>query len=284
MDTDLLKTFLEVERTRHFGRAADKLYLTPSAVSARIRLLEETLGVSLFVRTRHNIQLTRQGERLLVHARRILHDWEQARRELMHTDDTPRRLLRIGGLYSLWDMLLQDWLQDLYRHMPELALQAEVESQDTLIRKLSDDVLDIGVVLDPPPALDLYTEEIARMPLHLLSSRAEQRIGEVLQNAYVQVDWGAEFNLQQQRCFPAAPQPFAQFNLGRLALNFILACGGAAYFPKSLYSNALESGHLFHVIDAPVLEIKIHALYAVNALRTPLLSDVLRTLRQAAPE
>ena len=45
MDTELLKTFLEVSRTRHFGRAAESLYLTQSAVSFRIRQLENQLGV-----------------------------------------------------------------------------------------------------------------------------------------------------------------------------------------------------------------------------------------------
>nr|VUD34356.1 HTH-type transcriptional regulator hdfR [Raoultella sp. NCTC 9187] len=48
MDTELLKTFLEVSRTRHFGRAAEALYLTQSAVSFRIRQLENQLGVNLF--------------------------------------------------------------------------------------------------------------------------------------------------------------------------------------------------------------------------------------------
>lgn len=44
MDTELLKTFLEVSRTRHFGRAAEALYLTQSAVSFRIRQLENQPG------------------------------------------------------------------------------------------------------------------------------------------------------------------------------------------------------------------------------------------------
>jgi LysR family transcriptional regulator, flagellar master operon regulator len=45
VDTELLKTFLEVSRTRHFGRAAESLYLTQSAVSFRIRQLENQPGV-----------------------------------------------------------------------------------------------------------------------------------------------------------------------------------------------------------------------------------------------
>ncbi len=62
MDTELLKTFLEVSRTRHFGRAAEALYLTQSAVSFRIRQLENQLGVNLFTRHRNNIRLTSAGE------------------------------------------------------------------------------------------------------------------------------------------------------------------------------------------------------------------------------
>ena len=64
MDTELLKTFLEVSRTRHFGRAAESLYLTQSAVSFRIRQLENQLGVNLFTRHRNNIRLTAAGNRL----------------------------------------------------------------------------------------------------------------------------------------------------------------------------------------------------------------------------
>ena len=55
MNTDLLRTFLEVAKTRHFGLAAENLYLTQSAVSSRIKQLETTLGVQLFTRQRNNI-------------------------------------------------------------------------------------------------------------------------------------------------------------------------------------------------------------------------------------
>ena len=65
MDIDLLKTFVEVVRTRHFGKAAENLYLTQSAVSARIKQLEEYFNSALFVRNRNSLQLTAAGEKLL---------------------------------------------------------------------------------------------------------------------------------------------------------------------------------------------------------------------------
>ena len=71
MDTELLKTFMEVSRTRHFGRAAENLYLTQSAVSFRIRQLESVLGVELFSRQRNNIQLTEAGEKLMPLAKTV---------------------------------------------------------------------------------------------------------------------------------------------------------------------------------------------------------------------
>ncbi len=82
MDTELLKTFLEVQKTRHFGKAAENLYLTQSAVSFRVRQLEQSLGVTLFSRFRNNIQLTAAGELLLPHAQAVLTAISAAKQQL----------------------------------------------------------------------------------------------------------------------------------------------------------------------------------------------------------
>lgn len=95
MDTELLKTFLEVQKTRHFGKAADNLYLTQSAVSFRIRQLEQSLGVSLFNRYRNNIQLTTAGEMLLPHAQAVLSAIASAKQQLA-MNFHPERTLQLG--------------------------------------------------------------------------------------------------------------------------------------------------------------------------------------------
>ncbi|MBU2179036.1 MAG: LysR family transcriptional regulator [Gammaproteobacteria bacterium] len=94
MDTELLKTFLEVQKTRHFGKAADNLYLTQSAVSFRIRQLEQSLGVTLFNRFRNNIQLTTAGEMLLPHAQAVLNAIASAKQQiaLSYHPDKPLQL------------------------------------------------------------------------------------------------------------------------------------------------------------------------------------------------
>ncbi|MGD8941462.1 MAG: LysR family transcriptional regulator, partial [Gammaproteobacteria bacterium] len=97
MDIGILKTFLEVYRTRHFGQAAENLFLTQSAVSARIRLLEQTVGVPLFTRNRNNIELTPAGQKLLKHAETILTTWNRARQEIA-IEDNAQIPLSIGGV------------------------------------------------------------------------------------------------------------------------------------------------------------------------------------------
>src|SRR5690606_7130985 len=130
-----LKTFLEVNKTRHFGRAADHLYLTPAAVSARVRQLEHILGVELFIRSRNNIQLTAEGERLVPHADTMLLAWSRARQDVVLQADQVSQL-NVGATYSFWHFGLQERLANLYQLLPEVALRAEAHPADTLTRML----------------------------------------------------------------------------------------------------------------------------------------------------
>src|SRR5690606_8278700 len=112
MDIELLKTFIEVTQVRHFGRAADNLFLTPAAVSARIRQLEQMLGVPRLHRSRGSSQRTAAGERLLPHPKKRLQarpeTWEDLsiRRE-------PENRRRLGALSLAWQCRLPDLVQSL---------------------------------------------------------------------------------------------------------------------------------------------------------------------------
>ena len=112
MDTELLKTFMEVSRTRHFGRAAENLYLTQSAVSFRIRQLEGLLGVELFSRQRNNIQLTAAGEKLMPLAETSVRLEQRIRQEIATVDGQSQQFT-LGATPNLWDALLQSRLNSI---------------------------------------------------------------------------------------------------------------------------------------------------------------------------
>ena len=79
MDVKVFKTFLELANVRHFGRAAENLYITQAAVSARIKQLENYFDTQLFIRNRNNIKLTSSGERLVSYAEVMVATLQQAK-------------------------------------------------------------------------------------------------------------------------------------------------------------------------------------------------------------
>ncbi len=279
MDIALLKTFIEVNRTRHFGRAADNLFLTQSAVSARIRLLEETLGVQLFTRDRNNIQLTPGGARFLKHAESIVNAWTQACQDTTLQDERMQPL-SVGAMVSLWDILLQDWIEELCAAHPDVALRAEAFSAETLIRRILDGGLDVGFMFDPPQLAELLVEELGAVGLRLVATRpgldAATAVG---QPDYVMVDWGTSFAIAHAREFPDIPAPSVHMGLGRMALSFILARGGAAYLAEPMMEPYLADRKLYTVADAPRIERQCFAVYPRGAVRRPILEEAVALVR-----
>lgn len=289
MDTELLATFLELSRTRHFGRAAENLYLTQSAISARIRQLEESLGVTLFTRTRNDIQLTAAGTRMTKYAESILSTWNRARQDAaLKADD--RESLAIGGMFSLWDIVLQDWLGRLHTSRPALALQAEAGSQDMLVRKLLDGALDLAFMWEPPQMAELELEEIGQIRLVLVSTSAGQSAEQALRNNYIKVDWGTSFSIAHARHFPDIPPPVLRVSHARMALALLLQDkGAAAYIAEPMVQEHLTNGGLHRVMDAPVLDRAFHAVtpHAI-VQRRAMIGEILALLkdishRQAEP-
>lgn len=79
MDINQARTFLEVASSGSFIMAAERMHVTQTAVSARIRTLEQQLGRQLFVRNKAGARLTPAGERFMRHAATMVQVWERAR-------------------------------------------------------------------------------------------------------------------------------------------------------------------------------------------------------------
>ncbi len=189
MDSELLRTFLEVSRTRHFGRAAESLYLTQSAVSFRIRQLETQLGTSLFTRHRNNIRLTAAGERLVPYAESLMNTWLQAKKEISHASQHTE--LSIGATASLWESYLTNWLEVLYNQHDELRLEARVSTRQSLVKQLHSRELDLLIAIEPPKMDELESTIIGSIQLQLMAS---QKNIALTQYNFIKLEWGADFH------------------------------------------------------------------------------------------
>lgn len=279
-DISLLKTFIELSKTRHFGKTAKALFLTQSAVSARIRLLEETVGVKLLTRDRNNIQLTPAGLRLLPFAESMINTWNRARQEAALKEES-MSLLTIGGMTSLWETDLQDFVVQHRENYPDVALQVGAYSPQTMLQLMLDGGLDLAFSFESPQLSDLHVEPIGNLSLTMLSSYPEQTAEQVmLRQDYVMVDWGSAFSAEHARSFPNQPPAMVRMSHGHLALGFLKKNGGTAYLAESMAHTEVEQGFLFEVQGAPVIERAFYAVYSQSSVRLELIQQALNLLRQ----
>ncbi|ESP92914.1 MULTISPECIES: LysR family transcriptional regulator [Pseudoalteromonas] len=246
MDKELLKTFVEVSKTRHFGRAAENLYITQSAVSFRIRQLEQNLGVSLFTRQRNNIQLTAAGERLLPHAKMLLTAMQRARLDVALANNRQQQL-SLAGTPNIWDAYLHFGINQVISSIPEVSLVAEVKAHQESVRLLLERTLDIAVLFDPPKVDELIVRQVKNLSIIPVSTFNYTNRDDFFGKQYVYVDWGTSFSLWHAKQCEGAGPPYFRTNTGRIALELILQCGGSAYLPKMLAADLIEEQKLFLV-------------------------------------
>jgi DNA-binding transcriptional LysR family regulator len=273
MNIELVRTFLEVERLRHFGRAARELHVTQAAVSARIRQLEDLLGAPLFDRATRDTQLTPAGNRFLRHAEALLAEWRKARQAVAL--DGAAEQLAIGGSPRLWSVLLQPWLERLRVARPELAVLAESQSAEQLNRRLLDGVLDFAVMLDPAQLHVLQIRPVAELDLIMVTTSTGASVEQALRNGYVYVDWGLAHATAHRRLFPDAPESRTRVPHPQIALSLLKNVGGSAYLPSAWVAEDLALGRLQRVADAPSMSQTAFAVYPVRTGRLELIESCL---------
>ena len=277
MDIQLAQTFLEIVNTGSFVRAAKRLNVSQTTVSARVRLIESQLGRTLFVRNKAGASLTAAGEQFLRYAQVLVQVWRRACQQVALP--TGRHgLLTIGGELSLWNPLLLNWLVAMRRSAPGIALRTEVSVASELMRQVEAGVLDIAVLYQPQQLPGLRVEPILTESLVCVTTTGKRQLDE---RDYVYVDWGSGFSARHNLRFPELANPGLFVDLGPLGLSYILRCGGSGYLRARSVKPYLKSGQLQLVPRAPRFSYPVHAVYSASGDST-LLEPALRALRAVA--
>ena len=277
MDIDLAKTFLAVAESGSFVSAAERLQITQTAVSARVRTLEDQLGRRLFVRNKAGARVTAAGQRFARHASTLVQVWERACQQVALPPGCEDGVT-IGAELSLWHPLLADWMVWMHRHCPQVALRAEVDNPGRLLQGVQDGSLDLAVLYSPPERSGLVAELLAEEKLILVTSAPD---GALLPEQYVHVDWGPAFAASHQAAFPELSSTPVSISLGPLALGYLLSVGGSGYFREGAAAPFLDSGRLRRVAGAPEFSYSAYALYATQQ-RSEVMEQVRRGLHAVA--
>src|SRR5262249_53516941 len=277
MDIALARTFLMVAETGSFVDAARKMNVTQSTVSARIKVLEEQFGRSLFERSRNGASLTGAGEQFQKHALALVRLWQHAQLEVglsgQHRDH-----LAVGAQATLWDGFLLKWISWLRDNIPDIAISASASLSAVVIPRPLGGPLHLALMYRPgqPPGLTiehLFDEEFVLVT----SSSARRRHA----SDYVLVDWGPEFQAEHAAAYPSLTNTSVHLDLGSLGLDFLLANQASGYFPRRLLRAHLSRRRLRIPPRARASSCPVYMVYP-QARDEEAYEPILKGLRRAA--
>lgn len=146
-DVHQLRVFTAVAENLSFTRAAEVLFMTQSGVSHQIARLESSIGVELFTRAARSVSLTRAGETLLHHARRLFDALETAVAATRQASDPDRGTLRIGASITACQYIVPEALREFRESFPSYSLRITPGDGPLVTQGLLDGSLDLGIVV-----------------------------------------------------------------------------------------------------------------------------------------
>lgn len=164
MNLRFVEAFYWAVTLKSVTRAAERMFVTQSALSSRIAALEEELGVLLLDRRDKQFRLTIAGTRFLRHAERLLNLQREIRGELGNATERAD-VLRVGVIESVLHSWLIDWVQGLRREHPGLQLELMVETTPVLIDHMRRGAADLILAALPADGDSIASRALAPMPM-----------------------------------------------------------------------------------------------------------------------
>ena len=249
MDMTLIKTFIEVAAAGSFAGAAERLYVTQSAVSLRIQRLETELGRSLFKRSKAGAEMTSAGAEFERFAYGLIKLWEESKQRVSIPKGFSKSI-SIGAQYSLWPRMGFRWLDTIRAEMPELSIRAEFGDPNTLTRHLIEGVVQSALMYTPQLRPGFFIEKVMDDELVMVATWPDPDITD-LAGRYLFVDWGPEFIHAHALHLPDLTNPGLVFSLGALSVDYVLTRDVAAYVPARFAQDLIEQSKLHLVANAP---------------------------------
>jgi DNA-binding transcriptional LysR family regulator len=163
MNIRQLESFLAIARHGGFVEAAERLNVTQSTISARIKELEQDLGVALFDRSRRQVQLTPKGRELLDYASRAV----ALQREIKQRIGLPEAIsgvFRIGVAELIAVTWLPHFAASVRHRYPAVTLQFDVTMNPAMLEGLRSGSLDLALMIHTGSATDLLARPLGVVP------------------------------------------------------------------------------------------------------------------------
>ncbi|MBF9044187.1 LysR family transcriptional regulator [Rhodobacterales bacterium HKCCE4037] len=253
MQIDQIETFLDLLETGSFNRTADRLDVTQSTVSGRVKALERALGERLFERSRAGTQPTTAALRFEAHARVLRRAWADAQADVKPYGAAV--MLRIGIQHDLLENHAGEWLTALRSAVPESGFYVDGDYSRQMCRDLESGALDLGILYTPRPSPDLYFESMGEVAYHMVSMTARS-LAEVTATDYILPNYAPAFAQTHASLLPGLSQGTVSSGQAAAVRGLLVALNGTTYLPREMAESLVSEGaHLVEggpVIGQPV--------------------------------
>lgn len=281
IDSRLQLAAIVLAEELHYGRAAQKLRIAISTLSKQIVLLEEKLGMILFVRNPKVVALTEAGRAYVAEARASLAHAKKAISVARAANEGLEHILTAGHT-PYTDPTLVSMLLSIHPPLyPNIKVQLHSDFAFTLVRGLLAGKLDVALVARPPEGAALTLVEIANVPLYvaLPEGHPATRLKQVLLSDLANDHW-ILFNkrihlllydaiLERARTYGITPEEIHHIVTGEEAVHLVLEHAGVAFMAKAVAMRNQQSGVVVKPLGEEGLQIKTYlALRADESSRT----------------
>jgi DNA-binding transcriptional LysR family regulator len=276
MNITVLQTFVAIVETGSLVRASEKLSVTQSTVTARLKALEDTLGQTLINRQKSGATLTPAGAKLLRYARIMPGLWRQATYETR----LPAELASVCTFAcnrELWHGPGRAFLNAVASARSETALSIRQGGARELEAWLGEGLVDVILTFGSAVRVGQTAHRLPAEEIALFSSRPDSPVkGDPI---YIDVDHGEAVSRAMAEDYHDAGVARIGFDTSWWALQYMMDCGGSAYLPRALADDYVAQGRVHLVSDAPVYKRTAHLLVNDTAARNwawfaPLLDDL----------
>jgi DNA-binding transcriptional LysR family regulator len=157
---ELYKIFYHAAKAENFSLAAQRLYITQSAVSQAVKNLETKLGVGLFFRKSRQLKLTPEGELLFTHIEQAYNFIKTAEHKITEIQNLASGEIRIGASDTVCKYYLLPYIEQFTRHYPQIKFQLINRTSARISDVLRQGFIDFGVVTLPLEHPNILTREL----------------------------------------------------------------------------------------------------------------------------
>jgi LysR family hydrogen peroxide-inducible transcriptional activator len=163
-----LRYVVALAQERHFGRAAQKSFVTQPTLSLALAKLEGELGVKLFERNKNEVLVTARGQAIVEQARRVLDEVGKIQGIARGGQDQLSGALRIGAIPTIGPYLLPDLIPILKKRAPDMPLVIEENLTGNLAPMLREGELDVVIIALPFSIPGVKTELVYEEPFSVV--------------------------------------------------------------------------------------------------------------------